>query len=61
MSETARDDDPHNLEPVHTDDASQSAETWTLRLVLFLRVMAAISILKGLYHWSRVVGIRSCR
>lgn len=57
MSETARDDDPHNLEPVHTDDGSSSAETWTLRLVMFLRVMAAISILKGLYHWSRVVGI----
>ena len=57
MSETGRDDDPHNLEPVHTGEGSQSSETWTLRLVMFLRVMAAISILKGLYHWSRVVGI----
>ena len=57
MNETPRDDDPHNLEPVHTDDNSASAETWTLRLVMFLRVMAAISLLKGLYHWSRVIGI----
>lgn len=57
MSEQARDDDPHDLEPVHSDEGSPSSERWTLRLVMFLRVMAAISILKGLYHWSRVVGI----
>lgn len=57
MSEQARDDDPHDLEPVHSDEGSRSSERWTLRLVMFLRVMAAISILKGLYHWSRVVGI----
>ena len=25
--------------------------------MLFLRVMAAVSMLKGLYHWSRVLGI----
>ena len=30
---------------------------WTRRLVLFLRVMAGVSMLKGLYHWSRVCGI----
>ena len=30
---------------------------WTRRLVLFLRVMAGISMLKGLYHWARVCGI----
>ncbi|MGH6790568.1 MAG: DUF6163 family protein [Pseudolabrys sp.] len=29
---------------------------WTRRLVLFLRIMAVISILKGLYHWSQVTG-----
>jgi hypothetical protein len=29
---------------------------WTRRLVLFLRVMAVISILKGLYHWAQVTG-----
>jgi hypothetical protein len=57
LSELSQDDDPHNLEPVHTGDGSPSGETWTLRLVMFLRVMAAVSILKGLYHWSRVVGI----
>ena len=29
---------------------------WTRRLVLFLRVMAAISMAKGLYHWAQVTG-----
>jgi hypothetical protein len=29
---------------------------WTDRLVLFLRVMAIVSMLKGLYHWAAVCG-----
>jgi hypothetical protein len=29
---------------------------WTERLVLFLRVMAIGSMLKGLYHWAAVCG-----
>jgi hypothetical protein len=29
---------------------------WSDRLVLFLRVMAIASILKGLYHWAAVCG-----
>ena len=29
---------------------------WTRRLVLFLRIMAVISIAKGLYHWAQVTG-----
>jgi hypothetical protein len=29
---------------------------WTRRLVLFLRIMAVVSILKGLYHWAQVTG-----
>ncbi|QUS40297.1 hypothetical protein RPMA_16725 [Tardiphaga alba] len=29
---------------------------WTRRLVLFLRVMAAVSMLQGLYHWAQVTG-----
>jgi hypothetical protein len=29
---------------------------WTRRLVLFLRIMAVISIIKGLYHWAQVTG-----
>jgi hypothetical protein len=29
---------------------------WTGRLVLFLRIMAVLAILKGLYHWAQVTG-----
>jgi uncharacterized membrane protein (DUF2068 family) len=32
-------------------------EVWTERLVLFLRVMAGLSLLKGLYHWGQVCSI----
>ncbi len=30
---------------------------WTRRLVLFLRVMAFVSMAKGLTHWAQVIGI----
>ena len=33
------------------------AGSWTEYLVLFLRVMAALSLFKGLYHWGQVCGI----
>ncbi|HEU4805443.1 MAG TPA: DUF6163 family protein [Nitrobacter sp.] len=29
---------------------------WTRRLVLFLRIMAALSLATGLYHWAQVTG-----
>jgi len=29
---------------------------WTRRLVLFLRIMAVLSSLNGLYHWAQVTG-----
>ena len=29
---------------------------WTKRLVFFLRIMAVISVAKGLYHWAEVTG-----
>jgi uncharacterized protein DUF6163 len=29
---------------------------WTRRLVLFLRIMAVISVTEGLYHWAQVTG-----
>jgi uncharacterized protein DUF6163 len=36
---------------------SQRAGPWTRRLVLFLRIMAGVSMLKGMYHWALVLGI----
>jgi hypothetical protein len=44
------------LAPVHADDEQRHEGIWTERLVLFLRVMAATSMLKGLYHWAAVCG-----
>jgi hypothetical protein len=29
---------------------------WTRRLVFFLRIMAVLSVAKGLYHWAQVTG-----
>jgi hypothetical protein len=30
---------------------------WTRRLILFLRIMAFVSMAKGLLHWSQVLGV----
>ena len=57
MSEPAFPDDLHTLEPVHEPSDQPDVGRWTRRLVLFLRVMAGVSMLKGLYHWSWVCGI----
>jgi Family of unknown function (DUF6163) len=43
------------LEPVKAKSAKTGS--WTERLVLFLRVMAVVSLVKGLYHWAQVCGI----
>ncbi len=47
------------LDPVQIKTTAERASqgTWTEYLVLFLRIMAAISLAKGLYHWSQVCGI----
>lgn len=57
MSEPAVRNDSRGLEPVRERSGASQIGRWTWWLVLFLRVMAAVSMLKGLYHWSRVVGI----
>jgi hypothetical protein len=38
-------------------EKTAAAEPWTEHLVLFLRVMAGVSLLKGLYHWAQVCSI----
>jgi len=30
---------------------------WTNRLIWFLRAMAGVSMIKGLYHWAVIIGI----
>jgi hypothetical protein len=43
------------LDPVQQDVPTRG--TWTEYLVLFLRIMAAVSLVEGLYHWSQICGI----
>jgi hypothetical protein len=57
MTHPIGDDRPASLEPVHTGQQDSQHEPWTFRLVLFLRVMAAFSLLEGLYHWAVVIGL----
>ncbi|MDO9411899.1 MAG: DUF6163 family protein [Pseudolabrys sp.] len=57
MSEPFPTDDLKNLDPVHETVGEDGVGIWTRRLVLFLRVMAALSMIKGLYHWARVTGV----
>ena len=45
------------LEPVHAGKAANAAGSWAEYLVVFLRIMAAVSLAKGLYHWAQVCGI----
>jgi hypothetical protein len=47
-------------DPMSAIDLSRGREqegVWTRRLVVYLRVIAGISLMKGLYHWSAVAGI----
>src|SRR6185436_19561754 len=46
-----------NVEPVRTDEPEIHEARWTGRLVIFLRVMAVLSMTKGLYHWAVVSGV----
>lgn len=55
MNDPIRTDVSRTLEPVHAEDDVRT-HRWTERLVLYLRVMAALSLLKGLWHWAEVTG-----
>jgi hypothetical protein len=60
MSDTsARDQSRDNAISVTTlssDRIRRDDNVWTRRLVFFLRIMAVVSIAKGLYHWAQVTG-----
>ena len=58
MNEPVITDQKKALEPVHAGEEERKKEgRWTDRLVFFLRVMAGLSMAKGLYHWAVVCGI----
>jgi hypothetical protein len=46
-----------SIEPVRAAKDAAQQGPWTRRLVLFLRAMAVLSLLKGLFHWSVLLGI----
>jgi hypothetical protein len=41
---------------ISSERTESDENVWTRRLVLFLRVMALVSMLQGLYHWAQVIG-----
>ena len=49
-------DQPQALEPVAAGGEGEQ-QRWAYWLVYFLRAMAALSLIKGLYHWAVVCGI----
>jgi hypothetical protein len=49
--------DPMNA--LDRPDGAAREERWTAWFMLFLRVMAGLSMLKGLFHWALVVGVVS--
>src|ERR1700682_4164903 len=57
MSDPAIDEQPQFLEPVHAGQGEASGDIWATRLVLFLRVMAAVALVEGLYYWAIVCGV----
>ena len=57
MTDPIRHGASDELEPVLADEERRPKSSWTERLVIFLRIMAVMSMLKGLYHWSRLIGI----
>jgi Family of unknown function (DUF6163) len=47
------------LDPVHAGEDDARGQKWAYWLVVFLRIMAAVSLFKGLYHWAIVCGINA--
>lgn len=56
MSEPAIEQESQVLQPVHAG-GEPTGEIWAARLVIFLRIMACLSLLKGLYYWAIVCGV----
>jgi hypothetical protein len=57
MTEPILGEQSQSLEPVQAGEEEARKERWPARLVLFLRIMAAASLVKGLYHWAIVCGV----
>jgi fatty acid desaturase len=49
-------DNAMSVAAISSERTESDENIWTRRLVFFLRVMAVISVIKGLYHWAQVTG-----
>src|ERR1700728_1920239 len=58
MSDTRDSSRDHSIsvEAISSERIESGDNVWTRRLVLFLRIMAVLSVAKGLYHWAQVTG-----
>jgi hypothetical protein len=45
-----------SVEAISSERIETGDNVWTRRLVIFLRIMAVVSVFKGLYHWAQVTG-----
>jgi Family of unknown function (DUF6163) len=45
-----------SVEAISSERIESTDSVWTRRLVFFLRIMAVVSVAKGLYHWAQVTG-----
>src|SRR5271154_6976506 len=49
-------DNSMSVAAISSDRIESDDNAWTRRLVFFLRIMAVLSVIKGLYHWAQVTG-----
>jgi fatty acid desaturase len=49
-------DNAMSVAAISSERTESDENIWTRRLVFFLRVMAVVSVIKGLYHWAQVTG-----
>ena len=49
-------DNAISVSAISSDRIEPDDNAWTRRLVIFLRIMAVVSVAKGLYHWAQVTG-----
>jgi Family of unknown function (DUF6163) len=47
--------DPMNA--LDRSEAGEAEDHWTTWFMRFLRIMAGVSLVKGLYHWALIVGV----
>ncbi|MDB5566501.1 MAG: hypothetical protein JWP84_3067 [Tardiphaga sp.] len=49
-------DNAMSVAAISSERTQSDENAWTRRLVLFLRIMAVLSMAQGLYHWAQVTG-----